>query len=397
MENIYDQKLLITDASTKLDTWIESQRFEGWDPFDALRSPLLKSLTFNNRRIGQAWVQLLKRSPLNLRSLLGVKKGLNPKGMGLFLSSYLRKYQTSRDQQHLDRVFFFSEWLVNNITKGYSGACWGYNFDWPNRGFFAPTGTPTVVNTAFIGLAFLDYYRSFYLGNREKNKLTDPLIIAKSACDFIINDLNILRPSPGELCFSYTPLDNRYVHNANLMGAWLLSEVFVESGESIFRDAALDACQYTIKRQKPDGSWWYGEERMDHWIDNFHTGFLLVAITHIVSNLSIGDFNEPLMRGYIFWKNNMFLPNGTPKYYPQQIFPIDVHSVAQSVLTFMEFDDVDSEAYGWALRVALWGIKNMQNKKGYFHFQINRRFHNRIPYMRWSQAWMQKALTNISC
>src|SRR5437868_2984242 len=75
-------------ASDALDHWIEAEGFAGWDPYDALNSPLLRALTFGSRRLGQVWVQLLKRSPLNLRSLLRISKGYNPKGMGLFLASY---------------------------------------------------------------------------------------------------------------------------------------------------------------------------------------------------------------------------------------------------------------------------------------------------------------------
>jgi hypothetical protein len=390
-------KNLIEDASKKLDNWIESQGFEGWDPFDALRSPLLKALTFNNRKIGQAWVQIFKRNPVNLRPLFGVKKGFNPKGMGLFLSSYLRKYQASRGGQHLDKVLFFSQWLDENISTGYSGACWGYNFDWPNRGFFAPAGMPTIVNTAFIGLAFIDLHRAFGSIINTEYKLTNPLSIARSACEFIIKDLHINHIGTSELCFSYTPLDQRYVHNANMMGAWLLSEVYSETGEPVLRDFALAACRYTVSNQLSDGSWWYGEDRIDQWIDNFHTGFVLVALKHIVSNLSATEFNGHLLRGYRFWKANLFMPNGIPKYYSHRIFPVDVHSVAQAIVTFLEFEDLDSEAYDQSLKVAMWGIKNMQNSQGYFYYQINDRFRNRIPYMRWSQAWMQRAFTNLEC
>ena len=78
-------------AAARLDAWIEREGFTGWDPHDALNSPLLKRLSFGNRRLGIAWLQLVKRSPFNLRPGLGVPKGCNPKGMGLFLASYPRK------------------------------------------------------------------------------------------------------------------------------------------------------------------------------------------------------------------------------------------------------------------------------------------------------------------
>jgi hypothetical protein len=30
----------------------------------------------------------------------------------------------------------------------------------------------------------------------------------------------------------------------------------------------------------------------------------------------------------------------------------------------------------------------MKDKKGYFYYQIGKRYRSKIPYMRWSQAWM---------
>lgn len=143
-----------------LDAWIEKEKYQGWDPYDALNSPILKTLSFENRLAGLMWVQLLKRLPVNLRSLLRDPKGYNPKGMELFLSSYLRKFQVAGDKTHLEKVDFFSQWLRENISPGYSDACWGYNFDWSNRGFFIKAGILTIVNTAFIGASFLDIFKN---------------------------------------------------------------------------------------------------------------------------------------------------------------------------------------------------------------------------------------------
>jgi hypothetical protein len=37
----------------------------------------------------------------------------------------------------------------------------------------------------------------------------------------------------------------------------------------------------------------------------------------------------------------------------------------------------------------------MQDSRGHFYFQKRRLFTNRIAYMRWSQAWMLKALACV--
>jgi hypothetical protein len=309
--------------------------------------------------------------------------------MGLFLASIIRNCRSSdlHAPENLEKIKFLSEWLINHSSPGYSGACWGYNFDWPNRGFFAPRGTPTIINTAFIGLAFLDMHR--VLGDEGA------LSVARSACDFILKDLNVFRTGEGDICFSYTPLDERYIHNANLKGAQLLAEVYVNTHESNLADQALAATRYTLRRQGPEGSWFYGEAQNEHWIDNFHTGFVLVALKKIAANLDQDDFSIPIERGYRYWKENFFLTDGTPKYYNHHVYPIDVHCVAQAILTFLEFRDLDSDATEWAWRVALWGIENMQSPEGYFHYQIHTGYRIRIPFIRWSQAWMQRALTEL--
>jgi hypothetical protein len=113
----------VASALSKLDFWIEREGFSGWDPHDALNSRALKALTFGNRRLGQVFLHVLKRCPINVRPLLGIKKGCNPKGMGLFLASYWRKYQMSKQARHLERVNFFADWLHANVVPGYHGAC----------------------------------------------------------------------------------------------------------------------------------------------------------------------------------------------------------------------------------------------------------------------------------
>jgi len=46
-----------------------------------------------------------------------------------------------------------------------------------------------------------------------------------------------------------------------------------------------------------------------------------------------------------------------------------------------------------AIKIAKWTIDNIQDEKGYFYYQRYRFFTNKIPYMRWSQAWMFYAIT----
>src|SRR4051812_31010979 len=137
-------------ALDRLEAWLEGENFQGWDPHDALNSPVLRRLAGHNRICGIVALQILRRSPINLRGPLRVVKSPNPKGMGLFLSSYLCRFRASGSAGHYDRAIYFSEWLQRHALTGHAGACWGYNFEWPNRGFSAAQGTPTIVSTSFV-------------------------------------------------------------------------------------------------------------------------------------------------------------------------------------------------------------------------------------------------------
>jgi hypothetical protein len=46
-------------------------------------------------------------------------------------------------------------------------------------------------------------------------------------------------------------------------------------------------------------------------------------------------------------------------------------------------------------RIVHWMVRNLQDKDGYFYFQKKKHYINRIPYMRWSQAWAFHALTDF--
>jgi len=392
-----DQKKL-SNSILLLEQWIEKENFQGWDPFDALNSPVLKSITGGNRKIGQILVQLFKKSPINFRRIFAVPKGYNPKGMGLFLSSYARISQVEPTDQNFQKIERFASWLEVNKTIGKSGVGWGYNFDWPNRGFFARQGTPTSVNTAFVGLAFLDLYDllqanpNLNLGEWNVNKC---LQVANSACEYLLNDLNQLKVDKDKICFSYTNLDNRYIHNANMLAAWLLSEIASRTGNKSYQEKALAAARFTTNYQLSNGSWLYGIDAMDNWVDNFHTGFVLTGLMAISKNLETTEFDIDIKRGYSFWKKT-FLPvmNG-PKYYQNKIYPIDVHNIAQTILTGINFSSFDADADKYIEQAFNYGVDQFQSKGGFFYYQKNPLYTIKIPYLRWSQAWMFRALSEL--
>jgi hypothetical protein len=61
----------------------------------------------------------------------------------------------------------------------------------------------------------------------------------------------------------------------------------------------------------------------------------------------------------------------------------------------LDFRDYDESNVNLAHKVYQWAMENMRDDAGYFYYQIQPLYKNRISYMRWSQAWMLLALSTL--
>ncbi|MDP2059172.1 MAG: delta-aminolevulinic acid dehydratase, partial [Flavobacteriaceae bacterium] len=111
----------INQAQKQLQTYIESENFKGYDPYDTLNSPI--PFHWLGKWGPVLAIQFQKRNPFNIRKLLGIKKAHNPKAMGLFLHAYSLQYQQDKDEKTLQKMEFFFNWLLENRTKGYTEYC----------------------------------------------------------------------------------------------------------------------------------------------------------------------------------------------------------------------------------------------------------------------------------
>ena len=316
--------------------------------------------------------------------MVGIKKDYNPKALGIFLSGYCQLYKIDPSPEILDQISFFKEKIFQSTSEGYSGACWGYNFDWESRAFFQPKFTPTVVASSFIANALLDAY--------EITNDSTLLEKARSTCDFFLKDLNRTQDNYGNFAFSYSKGDNSVVFNASLLGSRLLARVYHYTGETELLDAARKSVAFCCLHQKKDGSWPYGTYHFHQWIDNFHTGYNLECIQDYQQYSGDSSFNQNLESGLAYYINTFFTSEGIPRYYSNSVYPIDIHAPTQLVITLAKMGRFAGHKE-LIDRVLNWTIDHMQDKQGYFYYQINKYFSSRIPYMRWSQSWMFYALS----
>jgi hypothetical protein len=376
------------ESICQLSEWLDKNDYRGYDTFDGLNARFLRPLTFNSKFLRTVLQQGVRRFPINVRPLLGIAKSHSTKGMGFLARGFIRLHQATGDTTWRDKGEYALQWLIENQSQGYSGACWGNHFDYQARGdFYLPKGVPTVVWTSLIGHAFLDAYDHF---RRDAY-----LKVAVSACEHILRDVG--RFAEGDsLCVSYTPIHNNQVHNANTLGASLLARTYSYTRNESYRGLAEKAIQYTAQHQRPDSSWYYGEAPILHWIDNFHTAYVLDSFKHYTDSTGDHRFQKAMMKGYEYWKNAFFLSDGTPKYYDHKTLPIDIQCCSQAIDTLVLFCDLDPGSLPLALKVAQWTIRNMQDRTGYFYYRrYSRWLVNKTPTLHWGQATMLCALAGL--
>ncbi len=375
----------VQSALDALEAWIGRNGLKGYDPYDALESPILRALSLGAKWPRIAFTQALRRLPVNLRPLLLVRKTLNPKGLGLLLAGTVRRGRTTGGERYAEAARSLAELLLTLRAPGHQGACWGYPFPWQSRAFYLPRGTPTVVNTAFVAHALVDVARFL----KEERYFA----VARSACTFVMRDL-ARTEEEGAFCFSYTPGDRLLVHNASLLGAGLLARVGAVTGEAELLDTARRAARWTLRRQHASGAWWYAEAPYQRWVDSFHTGFVLEALRHVIRDAGLEEAMEPLARGYRFFLDHFFEVDGEPRYYHDRKGPLDIHCPTQALVTMCELSDVAPTPRLLA-RVTRWLLANLKAPEGYFYFRRGRFGPNRIPYMRWGQAWAYHGLSRL--
>lgn len=390
----------IIESFIKLQKYCEAEAFKGWDPYDGLNSQIFQSLPFFKKSAlcRLIVIQGFKRCPFNLRKLALVPKEHNAKGIGLFLQGYCNLYKASQQKiglkeqlgsqkEIISQIHHLASLLISLQSKGYSGACWGYNFDWQARRLFLfPKSTPTVVATNFCATALIDAYE--ITGNQEYLKT------ALSAANFVMKDLHRANYNNGFL-FSYSPLQgNDTVFNASLLGSKLLSYCYKYTGKQEYLEAAKASVVACCNGQNKDGSWVYGMLPVQSWIDSFHTGYNLDGLIAYEEQTGDTSFHDYIEKGFNFYIKNFFEEDGCPKYYHNKKYPIDIHCPGQLFITLHRLHK--HEQYkSLANKVLNWTIKNMQDKKGYFYYQLKQGISSKISYMRWSNAFMFNALSYL--
>lgn len=364
----------ISRGLARIRNWGEERAWSGYDPYDGLNSPLARALPFPIAK--RALTQAVKLSPFNLRPLLGIEPSLSPKAVALVASGYTR-LAVAGDSSAREQAEQWLDWLVAQGRGAWPGLAWGYHFPVQTRIFGYERGTPNAIATSFAAQALLE--GAELLGEERW------LVAGREAARFFDSELSARAGE--QVWFRYLPGEDELVHNANALVCAVLARGARLAGEPL-PERVASALEPTLAAQRPDGSWPYAEAPGHDWVDNFHTGYVLESLAEC-ARLD-GELEDPLRRGLEFWESELFLPDGTPKYTPTDLYPIDAHCYAQAVETWLAVGRPDRASRAGALLV-----ERMLDPAGFVHFQQRRLWTSRVPLIRWTTAPSFRALAGV--
>src|SRR6266511_1719625 len=176
---------------------------DGWhgaDPYDGLASPFARWIPQARPRLHQAFLQCVRRSPINLRPILRIEHRRMAAATGLASTASARLASDPHWRARRDRLARMT--IECQVRDGRYRGLWGYEFDVQTRwGSYGATD-PNVVATSFAAHGCLDA-RAL-----DEDRTT---WLARG----------LLRNLWCNAYFAYSPGSAVLIHNANRLGAAL--------------------------------------------------------------------------------------------------------------------------------------------------------------------------------
>jgi len=384
---------ILWDSIKSLYNWVKKFGYYGWDPYDILNSKLVQKLCMGNSYLEIITTQFNKYSPINFRPFLKIEKGIDLKGIALFAQAYAKMYNLTQEKKYEnDLESCISIIKENSLKNRYKLDCWASHY-FPYTSADKSkltTDAPDIIGTCQAIFALSESYKIL-----KEDSLKE---ITISACDFLVEEL--LEENHRDYFFKYTPTENdKIVLNASAQGLEAIAHLLSIHKNEEMRKVGEKLVKFLIKKQRGDGSWVYSvykDGKVRNQLD-FHQGYILDGLLLFLPYLSNKEETiSCIIKGAKFYKEVLFSRNGQSYYRYPLYYPTDIHNQAQGIITFSKLDVLNPDYLEFAKKIALWTITNMQDEEGYFYYQKWPLFTNKIPYMRWGQAWMMLALATLT-
>lgn len=279
-----------------------------YDPYDIWKTDIgikVKQLYYKNKYLG-----LLPAGGLTIYDLylnnnfrIGYKKQEYPIVRAQATLALLNLYKKESKEIYLEYAKKHIDWLLENSSKGYSGACWGTGFKIVvSDTLIYDEKVPFSTNTPYILEALYEYFQI----------TSDAAIfeVMQSIYNFYEKDLVILQEDETILITSYGPFKDRIVTNAVSYTMFAYSIFYkLFDNKKYIAQKIEKMMNFVSSVQRENGSWLYAPYDKNTFIDCFHSAFVLKNIIKTSKNIEIELKSGMVNSGYKYIKEEFLDKN----------------------------------------------------------------------------------------
>lgn len=288
-----------------------------------------------------------------------------------------------------DRARLLRE-MLGRVARTEHGVGVGHPFDWYT----------TTLLPAFTPCVPLSWNFAAYLLKEDPARGRETL---EGIGNFIYQDCNAEEMAGGGCRVSYTPLDRRWVVNANAAAATALWRLGTHFGNAEWIGRGERILAYVLARQEEDGGFYYFERGSvpdpENFIDCFHSAFVL---EHLMEWASCGHAGaaRALERGLPWFASTFAREDGSVRPFAVSHLPVtivsDIRCCAGAIGCLARASRFDPRYGAMARRTLDHVLNNMYDGAGGFYFRKYRFFTSRMNYIRWGAAPMLGALAAMA-
>jgi hypothetical protein len=378
---------------TNFNGWLESYGETSWDHQSYYAGPVgsrAKALYYRNKWLGIMAVAPMvfseaffppARRMFHRRMRLPIADAHYAMGFAYF-------YDATGDERHLEKACHFLDILKKTRCPDFTEYCWGYPFDWVTRNGVITANTPLITTTPYVFEAFLQVHE---LQPRDEWKK-----ILESIVRHATSDIKDFKFSETANTCSYTPHDKGGVVNASAYRSFLLTRAAKFFDRDDLLAIAGRNVNFVLESQNTDGSWPYAKDGVRHFVDHFHTCFVMKALAKIHSITGEPRILEALKRGVDYYLNNLFGEDGMPRPFSKAprltVYKCELYDCAECInlclLLRGRFPQLDD-----TLETVTSGIlENWVKPDGSFRSRKLILGWDNVPMHRWAQSQMFRSV-----